>query len=220
MTAPVTWSFHVHYNVSNVDSLQAALADVGLPLHRRFGWNEEGFTSLTPDEPLPDPWRLHLETLQAGAVNVTLAPGRRFRFDHFGIVTADFDAVVDRAETAGWSVRDADGRRPFVMTPWGFRVEIHRAGDDVASTLGSRRTARIDELRLVVPAAGAGDVRNGLRSVFGDLPGLLVEAGDVDRAVVPSVVLAGDIFSERRVVDVASFAASDRKTRDESPSEP
>lgn len=207
--SPTTRLFHLHYNTPDVDGLEAALADVGLPLHRRFGWDEGEFTSLGPDERRPAAWRLRLETLQRGAVNLTLAPGRRFRFDHLGVVTSDFDHVVDRVSASDdWSIRDPDGRRPFVMTPWGFRVETHPVDGDVASELGSWETARLLDVRLVVPTGATAAVKSGLEAVFGSIQGLSVEGGDVERATVPAFTIGGTSFPAERVVDVASFATT------------
>jgi hypothetical protein len=209
-SSPSTRLFHLHYNTPDVDSLEAALADVGLPLHRRFGWDEGAFTSLGPDDPIPETWKLRLETLQTGAVNLTLAPGRHFRFDHLGVVTSDFEHVVDRVRASDdWSIRDLDGRRPFVMTPWGFRVETHRVDGDVASELGSWESARLLDVRLVVSTEATTAVRSGLEAVFGPIQGLSVEGGDVERATVPAFTIGGTSFPTERVVDVASFATSD-----------
>jgi hypothetical protein len=168
--------------------------------------------SLAPDEPIPDGWRFRLETLQRGYANVTFAPGRRFRFDHFGVCTAEFDEVVARADEAGWSVRDPAGRRPFAMTPWGFRVEIHRDGSEVERSLGSREAARIESIRLVV--ADADEVAAGLEAVLGDVPGLTVEAGDVERASVPRFVLAGERFDPPREVNVEALATGRARRSD------
>lgn len=209
--SPVTRLFHLHYNTPDVDGLEAALDDVGLPLHRRFGWDDGEFTSLGPDERRPAAWRLRLESLRRGAVDLTLAPGRRFRFDHLGVVTSEFDAVVDRvrrADAAGWSVRDSDGRRPFVMTPWGFRVEVHRDDGEVAAELGGWETARLVDARLVVPEGAVETIRVGLETVFGPLSGLTVAGGDVDRPTVPTFTLGGDALSTPTVVDVASLTTT------------
>ncbi|SFL22288.1 hypothetical protein SAMN04487950_2892 [Halogranum rubrum] len=202
--------FHLHYNTPDVDSLETALADTGIPLARRFGWDDGEFTSLAPDDPIPEAWKLRLETLQTGAVNLTLAPGRQFRFDHLGVVTSAFDAVVSRVRrTDDWSIRDADGRRPFVMTPWGFRVELHPEDGDVPAELGSWDVARLTETRLVVPNDEVQSVRCGLQSVFGGVSGLVVEAGDVDRPTVPSFTVVGDAFSASRTVDVSALTSTD-----------
>ncbi|SEP20479.1 hypothetical protein SAMN04487948_12120 [Halogranum amylolyticum] len=209
--SPATRLFHLHYNTPDVDGLEAALADVGLPLHRRFGWDDGEFTSLGPDERRPTEWRLRLETLRRGAVDLTLAPGRRFRFDHLGVVTSEFDAVVDRvrrAESEGWSVRDSDGRRPFVITPWGFRVEVHRDDGEVATELVAWETARLLDVRLVVPEEAVEAIRTGLTRVLGPVSELTVASGDVDRPTVPSFTLGGDVLSTPTVVDVASLAAT------------
>ena len=155
MDRPGTRLFHLHYNAPDVARLEAELTAAGLSLHRRFGWVDDEFRSLEPDEPVPDGWRLHLQTMQAGYANVTLGQGTRFGFDHLGLYTGAFDAIVERARAAGWSVREPDGRRPFVMTPWGFRVELHPDGDDVEATLGSWTDGRIDAVHLAVPDESA-----------------------------------------------------------------
>jgi hypothetical protein len=95
------------------------------------------------------------------------------------------------------------------MTPWGFRVETHRVSGGVASELGSWESARLLYVRLVVPTEAATAVRSGLEAVFGPIPGLSVESGDVERATVPAFTIGGSSFPTERVVDVASLATSD-----------
>ena len=176
MQKPETRLFHLHYNVPSPSAAGRALADEGLPLRRRFGRVRDESVALAPGDPEPEDFRFRLQTHQRGYVNLTLAPGRRPRFDHLGLCTRAFDEVLARAERAGWPVRDPDGRRPFVTTPWGFRVELHRDGSDVESSLGDWDEAHLGEVTAVVPNPEA--VRDGLGEVFGRVPGLVVRSED------------------------------------------
>lgn len=186
--------------------LESALSSVGLPVHQRFGRVDGEFTALLPDEPIPEGWKLHVETLQRGYANVTLGPGSHFRFDHFGIYTtpSEFHDVLDRAEAAGWGVSDRERRRTFVITPWRFRIEIHPTGNEVEAGLGSWSDAHIEQLVLVVPDATV--VRSELERTIGSVPGLVIESGDVERSAVPTFTLGGAQFPDGRVVDVQELA--------------
>lgn len=202
---PATRLFHLHYNVPNVRGAERRLADFGLPLHQRFGQVRGESVAFDPDGRIPDGFRLRLQTHQRGYANVTLAPGRELRFDHLELRTAEFDSVVGRAESRGWSVRDPDGRRPFVMTPWGFRVEVHRDGSAVESELGDRDEAHLSAVDLRAPNPDA--VRDGLRDVFGGVPGLAVRDGD-GRAFAASFRLDGEAFGGR-VTDATALGTED-----------
>ena len=204
MTRPPTRLFHLHYNTPDVGQLESALETAGLPLYRRFGWAEDDLLALSPTDPVPAGWRLYVETLQQGYANLTLGLGGRFRFDHLGIYASEFDAIVERAEAAGWSVRDKDGRRPFLTTPWRFRIEIHPEGDDVEGELGCWADAHLEEIRLVVPDAAP--VRRGLDAVLGPVSGLVVEEGEATRPIVPRFTLGGTRFPDRPVVNVQTIA--------------
>ena len=193
MELPTTRLFHLHYNVPNVPRAEHALADFGIPLQQRFGRIGGKPIALDPDESEPDGFRLRLQTRQRGYANLTLAPGRELRFDHLGLCSGDFEAIVDRAEERNWSVRNAEGhRRPFVMTPWGFRVELHRDGSAVESSLGDWDEAHLSN--VVLRVENPTEVRDELSAVFGDVPGLDVRAAEdaVDRAFVPQFRLDGD----------------------------
>lgn len=223
MEPPTTRLFHLHYNVPDVTRAERALANHGIPLRQRFGQVRGEAVALDPGESEPEGFRLRLQTHQRGYANVTLAPGRKLRFDHLGLCTAEFDATLDRAKERGWSVRDPGGRRPFVMTPWGFRVELHRDGSDVESSLGDWHEAHLSAVELHVP--NPDEVRDGLGEVFGDVPGLSVQSdgsvqpdGDVPgpraqsesdgdgRAFVPRFELGGDAFDGReREIEAAAL---------------
>lgn len=206
MEFPTTRLFHLHYNAPDVAHAERALADRGVPLQRRFGRVRGEAVALDPGETEPEDFRLRLQTHQRGYANLTLAPGRALRFDHLGLCTREFDAIVGRAGERGWSVRDPDGRRPFVMTPWGFRVELHRDGSEVESSLGDWDEAHLSEVELRVP--NPDEVRDGLGEVFGDVPGLGVESGgerSEDRAFVPRFELGGEAF-ESAEIEAAALA--------------
>ena len=184
--------FHLHFNTPDVDALESWFESVGVPLRQRFGVVRGEGVALAPGEDAPDDWRFRLQSHRVGAVDVTLAPGQRHRFDHLGVVSSRFDDVLARAEEQGWSVRDPDGRRPFVMTPWGFRVEVHREESDVARSLGRRADARFARVELLVPDDEAEAVRDGLDGVFGEVPALDVVADDLDRPTVRRFALGGE----------------------------
>lgn len=189
----MTRPFHLHFHVPDVSTAERALAAVGLPLNARYGAVDGESVRLAPDDPTPDGFRFRLQDHQAGVVNVTLTHGPGPRFDHLGVVTDGFDAVLNRARDADWGVLPND-RRTFLVTPWGFRVEVHPTGGRVDSGLGDPATARIETCELRAPDADA--VRRGLDRVLGAVPWLDVrEAGpDAERVHVPTVALAGDAF--------------------------
>lgn len=192
--------FHLHFNTPDVSHAENELEAVGLPPYRRFGRVDGEFHALDAADSIPDAFRLRLQNAQRGYVNVTIAPGRRPHFDHLGLCTSEFDAMCDRAEATGWSVRDRDGRRTFVMTPWEFRVELHPDGSDVEDDLGSWNEARFELVDLTVPEANGTDA---FQTVFGDVPGLRIRQGD--DVHVPRFELAGDAFQGGRTVETAAF---------------
>ncbi|MCO8246064.1 MULTISPECIES: hypothetical protein [unclassified Haladaptatus] len=192
--------FHLHFNTPDVSRAETELDANGLPPYRRFGQVDGEFHALDATDPIPDDFRLRLQNAQRGYVNVTIAPGRKPHFDHLGLCTTAFDAICDRAAEADWSVRDRDGRRTFVMTPWGFRVELHPDGSDVETDLGSWDDGHFERVELTVPDANADEQ---FRRVFGGVPGLAFREGDEVR--VPAFELGGAAFLGGKTVETASF---------------
>ncbi len=189
--------FYLHFNTPGVSGAERRLADHGLPLYQRFGHVDGESHALAADDPVPDAFRLRLQNAQRGYANVTIAPGQRPQFDHLGLCTSEFDAMCDRAESAGWSVRDRDGRRTFVMTPWQFRVELHPDGSDVERDLGTWDEAHFERIDLTIPAIEADATT--FDAVFGDVPGL--EIRQRDEVDVPRFRLAGSAFSDTARVE-------------------
>lgn len=167
--------FHLHFNTPDVPGAADRLERVGVGLDRRFGSVRGEGVSLQPGEDPPDAFRFKLQVHQRGAVNVTLAPGRRPHFDHVGLIVDDFEAVLDRAAARGWSVRRNE-RRTFAMTPWGFRVEVHPVDGAVVADLGEYSEMHLEETVLLLSEPDAG--RAGFAHVFGEIPELRIRAGD------------------------------------------
>ncbi|MDY6818622.1 MAG: hypothetical protein SVG88_08175 [Halobacteriales archaeon] len=185
---PTPRLFHLQYDVPDVEAAAAVLADHGLTLHRRVGFVDDERVVLRPDEPVPANFEFQLQTMQAGYVNVTLAEGPPYRCDHIGLYTDAFDAMIDRARDRGWRIDDDDPQRPFIETPWSFRLEVHPTGDEVESTLGSWPDAHLDSVTILTPDQ---DTRVGLLDVLESIPGLVVRVGDVDRITVPRFHFVG-----------------------------
>lgn len=167
--------FHLHFNTPDIVGAADRLARAGVRLQRRFGSVRGDSIALAPDDRTPDNFRLKLQVHQYGAVNITLAPGQQPRFDHVGLHVADIEDICSRAESHGWSVRSNE-RRTFVMTPWGFRVEIHPATADVVAELGEPTVAHLENVALVL--SGATTARESLEEVFGPLSELQIERGE------------------------------------------
>lgn len=174
----MTTLFHLHFNTPDVEGAAERLAQEGVSLRRRFGSTRGEGVSLGPGEEIPEEFRFKLQVHQRGYVNITLAPGQRQRFDHLGLIVEDFESVLERAESLGWSVRRTE-RRTFIMTPWGFRVEVHPVDGDAAAELGDFEEAHIEEATLRLSDVDA--VRQGFDDVFGDIPQLLIERGEGPR---------------------------------------
>ncbi|WP_458208061.1 VOC family protein [Haladaptatus sp. NG-SE-30] len=196
--------FHLHFNTPDVSGAETRLTDQGVPLYRRFGRVDGEFRVLEADDPVPENFRLRLQNAQRGYVNITLAPGRKPHFDHLGLCTTEFDAICDRADDAGWSVRDRDGRRTFIMTPWRFRVELHPDGNDVEADLGSWDEAHFERVELMIPDTATNpSVKREFESVFSTVPGLDILQDDEVR--VPRFRLAGSAFADETRIETCDL---------------
>lgn len=174
----MTTLFHLHFNTPDVEGAAERLAQIGINLRQRFGSIHGEGVSLSPGEEIPEEFRFKLQVHQRGYVNITLASGQRHRFDHLGLIVEDFESILDRAESSGWSVRQNE-RRTFIMTPWGFRVEVHPLDGDAAAELGDFKEAHIEDAILCLSDGDA--VRQEFDDVFGDIPQLQIERGEGTR---------------------------------------
>jgi hypothetical protein len=98
-------------------------------------------------------FRLRLLQLERDGVEVVVQPGRWAppRVDHVGVLLMDdeFDAVLRRAGEQRLAVQERGGRRTFVSTGAGLRLEIRRdPGGDVA-----RLALELESVDPVVQAA-------------------------------------------------------------------
>ena len=98
-------------------------------------------------------FKLRLTELERGAVNVVVQPGQWElpRVDHLGLALDedDFQAALHRAEELELRVQDHGGRRTFVSTNGGFRLEVHPPRDWLEELLQRGDDFRVGELHLL-----------------------------------------------------------------------
>ena len=149
--------FHYHLVTSKVRLLEARyLGKLGFELIGRYGWRGESshwFEAGTSWEDLDRiGFRLRLVEVGRGAVNVVLQPGHWEvpRVDHLGIALdeAGYEEVVDRASDAGLKIQDHPGKRTFIATQAGLRVEVHPPREWIEETLERENELRLAELHL------------------------------------------------------------------------
>ncbi len=149
--------FHYHLVTSKVRALEGRyLGKLGFELIGRYGWKGESsqwFEPGTSWEKLDSMgFRLRLVELGRGAVNVVLQPGHWDvpRVDHLGIALDEdeFEGVIDRATELGLKVQDHPGKRTFVTTEAGYRLEVHPPRDWIEDTLAQGDDYRLDEIHL------------------------------------------------------------------------
>jgi hypothetical protein len=175
--------FHYHLVTSKVRQVEARyLGKLGFELVARYGRIGEDTTAfeqgMSWEELDRRGFKLRLSELERGAVNVVVQPGQwpLPRVDHIGFALDEdeFDEVLERATARDLRVQEHGGRRTFVSTGAGYRLELHPPRDWLDDLLEGRDTLRIAELQLRAedPDAKA--------AVLGDLLDLDVDNGTVD----------------------------------------
>jgi hypothetical protein len=149
--------FHYHLVTSELREVEARyVGRLGFELVARYGRIGEDHVTVeagVPWEKLDrDGFKLRLSELERGMVNVVVQPGhwRIPRIDHIGVALDDeeFQAVLARA--ADWSLRvqEHGGRRTFIATNAGYRLEVHPPREWIAELLEERNELRLAELQL------------------------------------------------------------------------
>jgi catechol 2,3-dioxygenase-like lactoylglutathione lyase family enzyme len=156
--------FHYHLVTSKVRDVEARyIAKLGFQLVARYGRigdEQTHYEAGVPWEELDElGFRLRLSELERGAVNVVVQPGQWDlpRIDHVGFALDEdeFLDVMERAKRLELRVQEYPGRRTFVATGAGYRVEIHPPRDWIDELLAEGETMRLAGLRLKSEDPGA-----------------------------------------------------------------
>ena len=149
--------FHYHLVTSKVREVEARyVGKLGFNLIARHGRIEEDTTSFesgTGWEELDRiGFKLRLTELERGAVNVVVQPGQWElpRLDHLGFALDedDFVATLARADLRELRIQEHGGRRTFVTTNAGFRLELHPPREWLDDLLSGESELKLAELQL------------------------------------------------------------------------
>jgi hypothetical protein len=149
--------FHYHLVTSRVREVEARyLGKLGFDLIGRHGRVGEDMTSFEPGYGWEDldrmGFKLRLSELERGAVNVVVQPGQWElpRIDHLGLALDedDFTATVTRAQLRDLRIQEHGGRRTFVSTNAGYRLELHPPHEWLEDLIQNEIELRLAELHL------------------------------------------------------------------------
>jgi hypothetical protein len=149
--------FHYHLVTSELREVEARyIGKLGFDLVARYGRIGEEHVATEPGvswEKLDrDGFKLRLTELERGAVNVVVQPGhwRIPRVDHIGVALdeEEFQAVLARAAELSLRVQEHGGRRTFVATNAGYRLEVHPPREWISELLEEQGALRLAELQL------------------------------------------------------------------------
>ena len=150
--------FHYHLVTSRVRDVEARyIGKLGFDLVARHGRIGEDTTSFEAGYGWEDldrlGFKLRLSELERGAVNVVVQPGQWDlpRVDHLGLALDedDFEAVLERARQRDLRLQAHGGRRTFVFTNAGYRLELHPPRDWLDDLLANSSELRLTELQLL-----------------------------------------------------------------------
>ena len=150
--------FHYHLVTRRVREVEARyLGKLGFNLIARHGRIGEETTSYEPGVSWHEldrlGFKLRLSELEKGAINVVIQPGQWElpRVDHLGLALDedDFVAALDRALQRELRVQEHGGRRTFVATNAGYRLELHPPRDWIEELLAAGDDLKLAELHLL-----------------------------------------------------------------------
>jgi hypothetical protein len=149
--------FHYHLVTSKVREVEARyLGKLGFDLVARHGRIGEEVTSFESGHGWQDldrvGFKLRLTELERGAVNVVVQPGQWElpRVDHLGFALDEdeFVETLARAEVRELRIQEHGGRRTFVSTNAGYRLELHPPREWLDELLQKDVELRLAELQL------------------------------------------------------------------------
>jgi hypothetical protein len=149
--------FHYHLVTARVREVEARyLGKLRFDLIARHGRIGEELTSFEAGHAWQEldgmGFKLRLSELERGAVNVVVQPGQWDlpRVDHLGFALDedDFVATLARAEVRDLRIQEHGGRRTFVSTNAGYRLELHPPREWLEDLLEHSRELRLGELQL------------------------------------------------------------------------
>ena len=149
--------FHYHLVSSRVRQIEARyLGKLGFDLVARYGRVGDEAVSYEAGMAWDDldqaGFKLRLTEVERGAVNVVVQPGQweTARVDHIGVALDDeeFTAALERASERDLRVQEHGGRRTFVTTRAGYRIEIHPPREWLEDLLAGTEELRLAELHL------------------------------------------------------------------------
>jgi catechol 2,3-dioxygenase-like lactoylglutathione lyase family enzyme len=149
--------FHYHLVTSELRAVEARyVGKLGFKLVARYGRIGDDHVSFEAgvswEELDRDGFKLRLSELERGAVNVVVQPGhwRVPRVDHVGVALDEdeFHEILARAAQWNLRVQEHGGRRTFVSTNAGYRLELHPPRDWIDELLEESHRLRLSELHL------------------------------------------------------------------------
>jgi hypothetical protein len=159
--------FHYHLVTSRPRAVEARyLGKLGFDLIARYGRIGEDTTTFEPgtswDQLDRLGFKLRLTELERGSVNIVVQPGqwRLPRVDHIGLAldNDELDDVLERAAERELHIQEHGGRRTFVATGAGYRLELHPPRDWLEELLAAHEDLSLSELHLLAddPSVKAG----------------------------------------------------------------
>jgi hypothetical protein len=175
--------FHYHLVSSRLRELEARyVGKLRFQLIARYGRIGDEHVAVEPgiswDQLDRDGFKLRLSELERGSLNIVVQPGHWDvpRVDHLGLALDEdeFQAVLGRAMQWNLRVQEHGGRRTFVATNAGYRLEVHPPREWIDELLANESDLRLAELQLRAddPKAKAG--------ALADLLGLELESSAVE----------------------------------------
>jgi catechol 2,3-dioxygenase-like lactoylglutathione lyase family enzyme len=149
--------FHYHLVTSKARDVEARyIAKLGFRLVARYGRIGDEQTHYEAGVPWEEldrlGFRMRLSELECGSVNVVVQPGQWElpRLDHIGLALdeEEFEEAMERARLLELRVQEYPGRRTFIATGAGYRVEVHPPREWIDELLTESETMRLAGLRV------------------------------------------------------------------------